>query len=66
MHADTLVNVALFLVMPFFAVVLLLLVVFLAIRGGKPFKFQASGFGVSIGFSTDDDDDACAHKDEHE
>jgi len=66
MHVDTLVNIALFLVMPFLAFILLVLVVFLAIRGGKPFKFQATGFGVSVGFSSSDGDDTCVHKDEHE
>lgn len=60
MSVDMLVQVASFLILPFLAVILLAAVVFIAIRGGKPFNFNASGFGVSVGFNSNNTPPASA------
>lgn len=52
MNYESLIQASMFVIAPFLAVILICMVLILAMRGGRPFKFTASGFGVQIDFNT--------------
>lgn len=54
--SDPLTSILVMFALPVIAIILLASLILLAMRGGRPFRFNASGFGVSLNFVTTEED----------